>query len=243
MGTEFQSSKLPGWDLRLDVSLSYDRREYEVNAAGAVYEGKSRGGEITLYGRKDLAFLILGLGYRDTESLGDADGSDSQALSLSIMPGYRLLTQEGSGLNLDAYAVLGLSRVDYEDELKHGRVAPGAAVAVSRATPIGVLHCVYSFSHDRNNGGDEEITGREYIDLHGANVGWAAALSDHIAASVAVDHTHIVDMPDDFENDFTDVRVGLRTFDLERWRVNAGVRRSLRESGDYGFDVSVGYQW
>lgn len=239
----FQSSTLPGWDLRLEATASSNRREYEINAAGDTYEGRSGGGGIALFGRRDLASFIVGLDYGESRGLGESDGIDSHSLALSVMPGYRLLTQAGNGLNLDVYGVLGLSRVDHEDELTHWRVSTGAAVAASRVTPIGLLHCVYSFSHDRNQGGDEEITGRESIDLHGVNVGWMAPLSQHIGASVALDHTHIPAMPRGFEDDFTDVRVGLRTLSFERWRADVGVRRSLEESGDYGFDVSVGFQW
>ena len=239
----FQSSALPGWDLLLEAGVSSNRREYEINAAGDTSESRLRGGGITLFGRRDLASFIVGLDYNESGGLGEADGVDSDSLSLSLMPGYRLLTQEGNGLNLDAYGVLGLSRVDQEDVLTHWRVTTGAALGASRVTTIGLLHCVYTFSHDRNQGGDEEITGRESIDLHGVNVGWTAPLCQHAAASVALDHTHIPAMPRGFEDDFTDVRVGLRTLNFERWRVDVGVRRSLKQSGDYGFDASVGLQW
>jgi hypothetical protein len=239
--TSFESSALPGWDLHLDGGLAYDQRDF--SAGGQTYKAISQSFDLALYGRHDRNLFVAALRAQHSDGRDAWDGSDADLYNFSLMPGRRLLAQETNGVNVDAYGVLDLTYAGYSNVNDQLRLAPGLAVAASRATDFGLFHLVYLYSRDWNTNGDRELGGHNYLDVQGLNGGWALPVASHLVLSTALDYSRVMDMPHAVPNDFTSAILGLRTQGFERWGGGVEYRQSLDRTADHGIRASVSYSW
>lgn len=199
--------------------------------------------ELNFDATRDAFRIDTQLYYNFLKGKGADDGQDTKAYGLFLKSGYRALTQQENGVNLEFYGFLEIARIDYGDLGTQTRYIPGAGCILSGATPVGGFLLSYLFSHDRNDDGDIEVTGDKYFNFSTVSLGYILPLTDALLFSTGLDYMLVMNMPDDMEDNSTDFNAGLGYSGWKNYYIYLNYVNSLSGYKNQGVNLSIGYRW
>lgn len=242
--SEYEPSDLPAWDFDISAQGSASKSEIELAPSlGLESDVKSLG--LAFSGAKE-NFLIQGqIGYNSITGTGNDDGDDSDSFSLLLMPGYTVFNHKNHGINLHIDALLQFYQNDLTIENgDQDRYVLGFMVTGSAATSIGGFGLGYTFRHDKNLEDDEEITGKDYLNLNLISFDYILPLTKTFFITTDISYVWIMDMPDDaIDKAGLDFAVALGYMGWKNWTASLEYEKSIDGFESQGVNLSIGYRW
>ncbi len=240
--TRYVSSDLPEWDFV--VSASGGVRESKLAlATGDERESDVRTLGMQLYGKKD-GFTIEGsFQYVGFQGSGSTDGVDTDEYRIGLMAGYDLFTQNENGIDISVYGLLEYVDEDYGDIGDQTRYVPSIGFTAGGWTPFGHLLFTYLFSHDHNTDNDLDVTGEEYINLHGASLNYTVPITRTLLCSLGTSYMYMVDIPDGYDDNSADMELALHYYGIENANISLAYTKSFDGYEHQGINLLLGYQW
>jgi hypothetical protein len=238
--------------MQYSVQTDYVDTDFLINQFGTRMNSDTSTMRLGLDATKDRWIVLGEVYYEYARGEGNADGIDSRTTGASIMPGYRVWTQEENGLDV---AVFGIFDMGYKNGSANvafatattapnqWRMSPGAGVAMGYASSVGLFQAAYTFNNSRNIDGDFEVTGESYMDIHSAACSYGMPLTEQLMSSVGLDYTTVEDTPQGLADEFTHVSVGLSTLGTKNWKVSGRYFESVDSSDTRGFSAAVAFMY
>jgi hypothetical protein len=247
--SSYQASDLSGWDLQYSAQAGFVDSDFLINTFGTRLNSDTTTMRLGVDAKKDRMVVMTEFHYEYSRGEGTADGMDTRTTGVTVMPGYKLWTQEENGVDVTAFGIFdmgymnGSTNIAFTTAPNQWRISPGAGVALGYMTPMGLFQAGYTFHNSRNIDGDFEVTGESYMDIHSVMVGMSAPMLETVEGLVALDYTAVEDTPVGLADEFTHVQLGLATLGSKNWKINGRYFESVDSSDNRGFNASVAYMW
>ena len=204
------------WDLRLGLSGTYRQTDLEVfeNLGGDAEDSRTYSSELLVALLRDRWAIIFALRYDLFEGDGLADLGDGYRLGLQIVPVYKLMTEQESGVDVNLITVIGINRRWYDSALMEpneevDHLTAGAGFSLGRTTPLGHLNLSYVYQPTWNLNGEKELSGSTRLDTHGLGTVFTVPLAPDLAATAAANWIYNPDLEPEVDRDFVDGTLGL----------------------------------
>lgn len=218
----YSSSEMPDWDLDVLAGAS----TIDVDRLGIGDAGVPNTVEADVYtlhagvvARKDRWTLRGTFHNEDIEGGGiNGSGMDLKNNGVTLMPGYRVLTQEENYINLDVDLILDASYSTFTDPVSASPsgwyLRPGAKVSASHLCTGGLVQVAYAYNQLRSIDGDQDqFTEKKHSDSHALALDYAWLFTKEFWGNVGISHIAMDDMPSGtrsgIDEELTDVHVGL----------------------------------
>ena len=247
--SSYEMSALSDWDLQYSVEAGYIDSDFLVDAFGTRLNSDTVTTRLGVDAKKDRMVVMTEFHYEYSRGEGNADGMDTRTTGVTIMPGYKLWTQEENGVDVTAFGILdvgymnGATNIANTTAPNQWRMSPGAGVALGYLTPMGLFQAGYTFHNSRNIDGDFEVTGESYMDIHSIMCGISAPMIESLEGYVGIDYTTVEDVPAPTTDEFTHLQLGLATLGTKNWKINARYFESIDASDNRGVSASVAFMW
>jgi hypothetical protein len=247
--SSYEASDLAQWDLEYSAGVGFEDTDFQINQFGGHLESDTTTLRLGLDATKDRFIVMTEFQYADSIGEGPSDGVDSRATGISIMPGYRLWTQEENGLDVAVFGILDVGYVDGSTNIpftaapNQWRMSPGAGATMGYMSEYGLFQVGYTYHNSRNIDGDAEVTGKSYMNIHSIAGGYTVPLTKTLLSTVGIDYTTVNDTAGGLADEFTMAQVGLATRQTKNWRVSGYYYESVDSSDTRGFNATAAYMW
>jgi len=242
-GWRYEDSAIPGWDVQGMGGASYGMTGYEMGAGGFELESDTISFNGGVVARRDNLAAIANARFGMASGSGDMDGADSSEVGVSGMAAYRVLEQDADGVDVYIHALADLSTVDNDGIDEQLRAALGGGASVRHTSDIGSFRAAYMLSHNHVLDGPEDITGDDFLNIHGARVDYTALVVEDLYGTAGIQYTSVMDAPDGATDSFADLVADLNYGINESWVVSGGVSTSIDGNGNTGVRARAGYRW
>ncbi len=247
--SSYDASTLGDWDLDCYAETGFEDTDFQVDQWGTRLESDTTALRVGMNASKGRAMVMTQFQYEYSRGEGPADGVDARTTGVSIMPGYRVWTQEENGLDVAVFGILdmaylnGATNAAFSTARNQWRLSPGAGVGVGYMSQVGLFQAGYTYLNSRNIDGDVEVTGDHYIDMHTVSGVYTLPITENILSSVGIDCTTVENTPIGMPSNFTVAQVGLSTRPTKNWRISGRYYESIDSSDTRGFNLGLGYLW
>ena len=243
IGSPYADSALPEWDFDVIGGVGLTNADH-MGVQGFRFEADMTTLHAGINASKDRMLLGGIIHYEDIEGKGtNGNGLDSQNSGLLLMPGYRLLTQEEDGVNLEINGILDLSysrHTQIPSTPSAWYIRPGLRTSASLATKVGMFQSSYTYCQLRNIDGDnDQFTGKSSVSTHAMAFDYLFLITEQVVGNIGISHITFNDMPTGMDDEFTDLNLRLGSDVTERLKVSAGYFQAIDGRETDGFNLSV----